>query len=411
MRTTTLLCALAAVVAAALPAAAYERVAIGDKDVVLGSITEAESLHEYLVDVPRNAVFSLSLPKQKDSRLQGSMGIFSTAYREQNALLIGKRKIQLAAPPTTSAQLRAIVLGVNQSTGNYVLKPRIKVQKKHVIRGKRSDLSPPGQIVFGALPGYDVDVKIAWSGPDPVTIGEFLAPDGSAVTSAEPGKQKRSTFRQRGFRTAQFGDHRVVLDIPSTAKSWTLLVTQKAKTQGRTLNLRPQQGMVPRLELGLAAAGVPVVIVKGESGGGNELLFTGGNTQPRPIGAIGATEACVLTALDFGPTPALWSVTCGLTHSALLTVGDRDANRRILDYTAFPVLTPGGSGRVELSDFAYDASNRLQGWTEARRFDTSGNEHLLVVSEIAIVGSATTFTVHHTDPDGATRRYDFIPLQ
>jgi hypothetical protein len=407
---TALLSALALCAAAAVPALAFERVEIQNKDIVLGAITEWDTTHEYLIDVPRGALLSLSLPKQKDSRLQGSMGIFNASYRAEHLIQIGKRKIQRSAPSQASARYRAIVQGVNGSTGLYVLKPKVKVQKKWKIIGKRSDLSPPGRITFGALPGYDVSVKIAWKGPDAVTIGSFTAPDGSEVTSPIPGKQKRSTLRQKGFVTEQFGDHTIVLDIPFSASQWTLAVVQKAKTPKRSLNLRPGQGQAPELELSIAPGPLPAIVIDDEKGGGNQVLLTGNNTLPRVIGFLGGEpEDCELVALETGSTPRFYGAFCGETHSALLTVGERDENRRILSYTADPVEAPDGDGTVEFTEFVYD-SNRLVGWTETRRFDDSGNTHTLAVSGISNSGGAFTYTVHHTRPDGTTRRYDFLPF-
>jgi hypothetical protein len=353
MRNRTLLGAAALLVAAALPAVAYERVEIRNKDSVLGAITEFQGTHEFFVDIPRDAAFSMSLPKQKDSRLQGSMGVFDLGYRSQRLLLVGKRKIALERPPAASARYRAIVRGVNDSTGLYVLKPKIKVQKKYKIRGQRSQLSPPGSIVFGALPDHDVSLKITWKGPDPVTIGSFLAPDGSDVTSPEPGKQRKSVFKQKGFRTTQFGDHVVELDIPSSATQWTLTVIQKAKTPKRTLNLRPDHGAPPDLDVSFAPGPYPAVTVHGESGAGNEVLLTAVASQPVIIGVTGEADGeCGFAALEGGSTPRFYGLTCGESHSVLMTVGSRDESRRILEMTRLRRLQPAG---------------RLDGGAEVRR--------------------------------------------
>ena len=411
MRKNPILSALALCLAAAVPALAFERVEIHNKEVVLGAITAFGSTHEYLIDVPRGGLLSLSLPKQKDSRLQGSMGLFDISYRSQSLLQIGKRKVQQPYPTTISARYRAIVQGVNKSVGLYVLKPKVKVQKKWEIAGRRSDLAPPGEIVFGALPGYDVSVKITWKGPDAVTIGSFTAPDGSDVTSASPSKQKASSSKQKGFRTTQFGDHRIVLDIPFSASQWTLSMVQTAKTPARALNLRPAHALAPQLDLQVGAGPIPAVIIEDEKGAGNEVLLTGNNTVPRVIGFLGGEpEGCELAALEGGSTPRFYAAFCGETHNALITIDERDEDRRILSYTVDPLEAPGGDGRTEFTEFVYDTSNRLQGWTELRRFDESGNTHRLVVSNIVSTGGTYTYTVHHTPPGGPTRRYDLIPF-
>ncbi len=412
MRKTALLRAALVVIAAAAPALAYERVEIRNKDVVLGQITDDLATHEYLIDVPRDAVLSLSLPKQKKSRLQGSMGLFRLDYRGESLLLIGKRKIQQARLPTVFARYRAIVQGVNGSTGTYVLKPKIKVQKKYKIIGRRSDLSPPGQIVFGALPGYAVQVKITWKGPDPVTIASFTAPDGSDMTSAVAGRQKKSSFRQKGYRTTQVGDHRIVLDIPPSANQWALSVVQKGRSVGRLLALREAQVAPPELDLLVAGGPLPLIVVKDEVGAGNEVVLTANNTTPRVIAVLGGDpQESSLIALEGGSTPARYLFLADDTHSALITVGSRNAGRRILSLDVDPIVAPGGDGKSTFRDLVYDASNRLVGWTETRTFDASGNTHTLVISDILSAGGAYTYTVLHRRPDGTTRRYDALPFQ
>jgi len=411
---THILCALALTLTA-LPASAFERREIKTKDRVFGTITADRTTHEYAIQVPRDALLSMGLPKIKGSRLQGSMGVLDDQYRSQNLFLIGKRKIQMQFPPRVSTVYRALVQGVNGSVGDYVLKPKIKVQKRYKIRGKLSDLAPPGQITFGALAGHNVLVTITWAGPDPVTIGSFTAPDGSEMTSEIPGKQKKTSFRQKGFVTTQAGDHQVVLGIPPSAKRWSLEVKLKGGSPGTELQLREAHTTPPALTLELASGPNPLIRIDGEVGGGNEFVLGGGHRAPAIFGVFGSEpEDCAITALETGSTPAAYLVSCDETHAALIAVGARDENRVILDYVADPVTAPAGDGTVAFTEFVYESptSNRLAGWTEIRTFVESGNEHTLVVSDARrLSGGLYIYTVHHTDPAGNTRRYDFLPFQ
>ena len=404
----------AALLLVALPAGAFERREIETKDRVFGTITTSQTTHEYLVTVPRDAVFSMSLPKVKGSSLQGSMSVLRDDYRNERLFLIGRRKIQQQFPPAATTTYRALVQGVNGSVGDYVLKPKVKVRKRYKIRGKLSDLAPPGQITFGALAGYQVQVTITWSGPDPVTMGSFTAPDGSDMTSELEPKQKKTSFRQKGFVTPDTGDYRVVLGIPPTAKAWTLEVKQKGKPVGTERQLRDAHMLEPELTLEVTNGPNPLIRINGEVGGGNEFVLGGNHREPALFGAFGSEiEDCGLVQLEAGSTPSSYLLSCDDTHSALIFVGERDENRRILDYVADPVIAPSGAGTVSFPEFTYDSPNssRLLGWTEIRTFAESGNEHTLVVSDIRrLSGGVFTYTVVHTAPDGATRRYDLLPF-
>jgi hypothetical protein len=406
------LCALALLLIA-VPAAGYERREIKTKDRVLGTIRPDQRTHEYLIDVPRGALLSLALPKVKGSALQGSMGIFDTTYRAQKMVLAGKRKVQLAAAPLASTRFRAIVQGVNESDGDYLLKPKLKVLTRFKIRGKRSDLSPPGSIDFGVLAGYEIQVKIGWKGPDPVTMGSFTAPDGSDVVSEVEPKQKKSGTLYRGFVAEQTGDHRIVLGIPPTAKSWTLAVKLKGKPVGVEHQLRELHARPSELTLEVASGPSPLVRIAGEEGGPNEFVLSGAHRSPALLGAFGAeVQECAIVPLEAGSAPSAYAIGCDDTHSALITVGERNEERRILDYVADPIETPGGTGTASFSGFTYESafSARLTGWTEVRTFDVSGNEHQIVISNVLRTNSVYSYTVHHTDPDGNVRRYDFIPF-
>jgi len=399
----------------ALPAAAFERREIKTGDKVHGTITAEQRTHEYLIKIPCDAGFAMALPKVKGSRLQGSMTVFSESYRSERLLLIGRRKIARERPPTTTATFRAIVQGVNESVGDYLLKPKIKVKKRYKIRGKLSDLSPPGQITFGALAGYEAQVTITWKGPDPVTIASFKGPGGSDMTSELAPKEKKSSFRQKGFAITETGDHQVVLGIPPTARTWTLTVHMKGKPAGSTLLLREAHTTPPDLSLGVVAGPLPLVLINDEVGGGNEFVLGGGHRSPAVFAVLGSEpESCGIEASEPGSTPAAYLIACDDTHAAVVTVGSRDEDtRRILDYVADPVVAPSGDGTISFPEFVYESptSSRLRGWTEIRTFAETGNEHTLVVSDILrLSGGGVAYTVHHTNPAGDTRRYDFLPF-
>ena len=143
--------------------------------------------------------------------------------------------------------------------------------------------------------------------------------------------------------------------------------------------------------------------------------MTGAHRTVALLGVFGSQPSnCFITPLEPGNAPSAYSITCDESHEAQIAVGERDENLRILDYVADPVVGPNGRGTVEFTAFQYDTptSSRLTGWTEIRTFESSGNEHTLVVSDIQrLSGGVFIYTVDHTRPDGTTRRYDFLPFE
>jgi hypothetical protein len=127
-------------------------------------------------------------------------------------------------------------------------------------------------------------------------------------------------------------------------------------------------------------------------------------------------EACGISPLEAGNSPGAYAIGCDDTHSALVTIGERDENLRIVDFVADPIITPGGEGTVSFTEFTYTSptSGQLTGWTETRTFAESGNSHTLVVSDIRRLNisgvTIAIYTVHHTNAAGVTRRYDFLPF-
>ncbi len=412
MRSTRALLVAALLGTLALPAVALERHTVLPGERVLGTVNDDAPVHEYLIAVPRSGVLTVALPRQKTSVLQGSLGLFSLAYRVEPALQIAARKIQQRTPPTATTQYRVVVAGANGSQGDYALVPKITPQTLWKIRGKVTDLNPPGRIVFGALAGYEAQLTVSWKGADPVTIGSFTGPGGDVTSSAEP-KQKGSTWKQKGYTLSEVGDYTVVLDIPPSAKRWALTVKLKGSANaGLETDRRPEHATPPGLALAATPALLPFVTVVGESGAANDIVLTSQGTAPIAIGIAGPPpDPCTLTPLQAGPTPTGYALACGEDYGATLAVAARDASRRVLDFSADPVFTPAGSGTAAYSDFVFDGSGRPLGWTEVRTFEATGHEHTLVISDIQrLSGGIFTYTVLHTDPDGVTRRYDFLPF-
>ncbi len=393
----------------ALPAAAYERHVVRPGDRIHGTITQHTRFHEYLVEAPRDAMVRLELPVQKESALQAALGLYTDAYRSVRMAGIAPRTLETLAPLTSSETYRVLVSGVNGTTGDYLLRSRVRPLRRYALRAKAHDLAPPSEIVCGVFADWELDIAVSWVGPDAVKLESVTGPGATALTSDVEARERKRSSRHAGYVATATGDHTVRLAIPPTAKRWALTVILKPPPRFvADIDYRAEQAVAPELALDLAAGPYPSVGVMGESGAGNDIKVVPAGKTPAVVDPV---EPTTITALP-GANPAIgYQVATGADRTATIAVGSRDAAQRLLELTVDPIASPDGGGRTVLAGVTYDAAGVVTGWTEDRTFDGTGTTHRLEFGGLRRFGSTYTYTVVHTAPGAEPRRYDFLPFQ
>lgn len=409
----------AAVVAAAAgaalrtgdPAAAaiVERHDIAAGDVVLGDNLVPGDLDEYVVPLPRGAVVSITLVRSGAGGWKPRLGVFDDDYRPV--------RIQPFLPLRTEAiprtgLTRFLVGNAPGSVGGYRFGLKVAPLKRTGASG--SGDAAPKNLVFGALPGSEVDVSIRWKGPAAVTLAGLTTPSGPLGGASAPvvkSNAKGGKSSQTGFDVTTLDDVTLALDVPAGTVRWSVAVKITPPRPGPGANhdfrsVGPPEP--PTLDLP-ATGDTPMIVVRGERGGPNDLLFTGGTQFPGAISPDGSdTGGCFNVPIDAGRTRV--ELRCRSGYVAELSGVLRDPSGRITSFVGDTVRSPAGNGSIALTDITYaGTSNRATGWREVRRFDGTGAEHRLEVSDIRRFpsGAVKSYVVVHTPPDGVPRTYQY----
>jgi hypothetical protein len=404
----------AAVVAAdglsAARAAGMRREAIQSGDTVLADILAPGEVDEYVFDALRGGRVTVSFGAVAPGRWKAAMALHDAAYGLIPFAGLSPTAVVNATPLAAGGMHRLIVSSVEPSVGGYRIRVTASPGRSFVLSGTGD--AAPAPLVFGALPDSEVTVSLRWRGPAPVTLASLTGPDGAALTSAASPKVRRGTSTQAGFVTVATGDHGAVVAVPTGTKDWSLRISVKPPRapRGTTHDLRTVGVPEPPALRLVNSAENPLVLVEGETGGPNEILPYFGGASPGVRILDERRLGCGAIVLDPGAAPTSYEFVCANGWRVRIRDTVR-ADGRVKAFDAYELRSPSGTGRTTLRDAAYDALGRVAAWTETRTFDASGRTHLLVFSDILrrADGAVLAYSVIHTPPGGAPRRYDYGP--
>lgn len=410
-------------------AAAFDRYHAESGDTYMADALSPGATDEYVYDVARGTIVSISAAGIAPGTWRPSIGIFGDDYLNLTSQLAflgrgGARNVKLKSTRSmpTSGRMRVLAQAGNLSIGAYRLRVTLKPSKKFVMVGTADQANPPTSLLFGAYPGYEATVQIRWKGTGPVTLTSFTGPDGEVLTSQAAPKAKGRSFTQSGYVITALGDHGAAVDVPAGTTTWSVTVRLKGQlAKGGTQDVRVVGTPQPDTIRFGRVAGAPAVAIVGERGGPNELALTAtrlnfqSGARGVPTGfAFDPTEhgsaAGFSSQLELGDLPTSYQIRAGSGLLADVVAVQYDQNLDVASYEVPLVRTPRGSGSARLFGFTYDAAGDTTGWIEERTYHATGNTHTLAISGIERFPNRAMKAYHvvHTAPGGTQRGYDFV---
>jgi hypothetical protein len=392
-------------------------------DTVYGELRAADDIDELTVELPRGTVARWDVRRASPGRLLPSVGMFDADYAPVGIAIVPPSFID-SQPVPRSGTYRFPLKSGNDELGAY--RVRFTALPQRTASAGADGDAAPDPLVFGAFPGATVDVVAKWKGPSPVTV--TLAGPGGVPLAAPAGPVVRgSASTQRGFPVTALGDQAATIVVPAGTERWSVkLAIRTPKFRGTTHDLRSADLPVPD---GVSAAPtalfkigtsqldfLPRLDVAGEEGGPDAWIVGSSGDRPNALPVDGRRGGCGFQPFDGGLADATeYRFGCSAGFDALVHDVARDAGGLVVSFSA-DLQDPWGTGTTALSGFAYDAAGRPSAWTETRRYDATGNVHVLEVSAVTRFpdGALRTFTLRHTPPGvsgGAVRTYQYGPYQ
>jgi len=377
--------------AASAPAPAFDRNDVRSGDVVAGDVLEPYTYDEFVIQAARGSYLSVTASGLPPRPLNPFLGLYADDYAP--VALVGTSYASVgSAYGLSSGRYRVLVGGLGASVGAYRMKATLKPGTKFTFAGGAGAATPT--LLFGAYPGFDATISVAWKGKTAVTLTSVAGPDGGALTSASAPRTTRSAFTQRGFRTTATGDHVATLAVPADALRWSATIQVAGRLPaGATSDFRTA-GTPDRPTIAFPSGGqFPIVEVVGEIGGPNDCVLTSAGDAPDAgfIDGGAGSGGCARFPTNAAQPPTSYVIGCYDGFYADISDVERYVDGPwqglVKSYVAHSVRSPQGVGSATLSDFTYDAANRPTGWTELRRFDATGREHRLTFSRAEYFGN------------------------
>lgn len=387
---------------------AVDRHPLGHRDSYLGEALLVGEFDEYTTELARGSTLTISFGRAAPGRLRPGVEFVNDNYSRVGVTPVGAGRLRTATI-SRGGRYRFLIGGVRGTVGGYRVAASIQPGRVFVLKAKPKFGVEPKRLEFGSYAGFEADLTVKWKGDTPLGV-TLTAPDGTDVELPTP-VTKKSALIYRGLPTEQFGDYRVDLDVPEGTAKWSAKVKVKGSLdRGEQRDVR--RGAQPRT-LELVTRGfllTPVVRVRGETGGPNDIGLTGSINGPEP--QVTETAVRCARAIIDGARPAThYRLSCSDGTNVEVTELVENGDGRALSYVA-EVRSPAGRGTSRIQDVEYDDDGRPTSWTEQRSFASTGRTHELRFSAIDRFSNGVIrgYTVEHTPPDGPTRSYDYAPI-
>lgn len=405
----TLLLGLLAVFAVARTAFAVDRYDLQHGQSYTGEALLPGEFDEYVLQLARGSTVALSFGKAPPSGLRPGIDFINDNYQRVGVIATGVNRLTSTAIQS-SGRYRFLIGGVRDTVGGYRLKAVVRPARTFVLKVRASDARQPRRLDFGSYAGLTTTITLKWKGETPLTatLGD---PAGDDVALPEP-VAKKGALIFKDVPTETFGTYALNIEVPEDTIKWSAKVRINGSLpRGEARDVRTG----PRIRtLDLVTRGFlvnPVVVVRGEYGGPNEIGLTGSLNGPEPQ-LPDATVRCGRSAVDGARPSREFRLRCSNGLTVEVRDLERDEEGRATRYEAVAIRGATGRGSASIRDLTYDERGLPATWTEIRRFATTGRVHELHFSDVDRFANGVLrgYRVEHVRPDGSRATYEYAPI-